>query len=278
MRYLVLGSSGQIGTALVKYLRHTGNHVEEFDLVNSKNEDLRIFKNPLLERKISNADFVIFLAFDVGGSRYLKTYQHTLEFLSNNSKLMENTFDYLSILKKPFIFASSQMSNMSYSPYGILKALGEFYTRALNGLIVKFWNVYGVEHNFEKSHVITDFILSAREKRRIDMLTDGKEQRQFLYADDCSECLYILSEKYNEIPRDQQLHITSFKWYSILEVAKYVVAIFPETKITPAVEVDDLQKNKRNEPNNFILNYWKPKTTLQSGIKKVAEQLTDNNN
>ena len=35
------------------------------------------------------------------------------------------------------------MSNMTHSPYGILKSIGETYTRALKGLIVKFWNVYG---------------------------------------------------------------------------------------------------------------------------------------
>ena len=59
---------------------------------------------------------------------------------------------------KPFVFASSQMSNMSYSPYGVMKRVGELYTKSLNGLIVKFWNVYGIEKDMEKAHVITDFI------------------------------------------------------------------------------------------------------------------------
>jgi len=45
------------------------------------------------------------------------------------------------------------MSNMSYSPYGVLKRVGELYTQTLNGLTVKFWNVYGVENDREKSHV-----------------------------------------------------------------------------------------------------------------------------
>ena len=38
---------------------------------------------------------------------------------------MVNTFDLLAKYKKPFLFASSQMSNMGYSNYGILKLLGE---------------------------------------------------------------------------------------------------------------------------------------------------------
>jgi hypothetical protein len=107
-----------------------------------------------LEEKIIEADFVHFLAFDIGGSMYMAKYQNTFDFISNNIKIMNNTFDLLKKYNKPFIFASSQMSNMSYSTYGTLKAIGEKYTEALGGIIVKFWNVYGYETDMEKSHVI----------------------------------------------------------------------------------------------------------------------------
>ena len=60
---------------------------------------------------------------------------------------MENTFTMVKKFKKPFLFASSQMSNMTYSNYGILKNLGEKYSQILDGLVVKFWNVYGIEHD-----------------------------------------------------------------------------------------------------------------------------------
>lgn len=271
MKYLVLGSAGQIGSALTKYLNKRGHDVLEFDIVNSSEEDLRIPNNKFLKERMQSADFVFFMAFDVGGSRYLKTYQHTFEFLSNNARLMENTFACIGKAGKPFLFASSQMSNMNYSPYGILKALGESYTKALGGLTVKFWNVYGVEHDLNKAHVITDFILKARKNKLIDMLTDGTEQRQFLYADDCSECLFVLSRKYDEIPRNKELHITSFKWTSIIEVAEIAAKLYLGTKIRTAKAVDDIQQGKKNEPDPFILKYWKPKTSLQNGIKLIAQ-------
>jgi hypothetical protein len=38
---------------------------------------------------------------------------------------MANTFNLLKKYKKRFVFASSQMSNMSYSPYGVMKRVGE---------------------------------------------------------------------------------------------------------------------------------------------------------
>jgi len=273
MKYLVLGSAGQIGSALTSHLEQHGYQVLGFDILNSQDEDLRLTDNHLLVEKISQIDFVMFLAFDVGGSRYLREYQHSFEFISNNARIMENTFSVLKRFKTPFLFASSQMSNMSYSSYGVLKAVGQSYTRALDGLIVKFWNVYGVERDPDKAHVITDFIVKARDTAVIDMLTDGQEQRQFLHADDCSEALTILSEKYDEIPRDRELHITTFKWHTILDVAKCVAELYPGTRVIAGRRMDDVQKDKRNEPDPFILNYWKPRTSLKAGIRKVNEQM-----
>jgi nucleoside-diphosphate-sugar epimerase len=189
MKVTILGSKGQIGAYLTNYLRDKGHEVTEFDVVNGEDEDLTKIPNPKLMHDIRLADFVFFLAFDVGGSRYLKKYQHTYEFINNNTRLMANVFQYLAEYRKPFVFASSQMSNMSYSPYGVLKRVGELYTQTLGGLTVKFWNVYGIENDHEKSHVITDFIRKGFEEGEFKMMTDGTEERQFLYAEDCCEAL-----------------------------------------------------------------------------------------
>ena len=270
MKYLVLGSEGQVGAALVAYLKGKGEEVLEFDIVNSVDQDLRTHANPLLDSLVKEADFVFFLAFDVGGSRYLKVYQQTIDFISNNTKIINNTFDVIHKYNKPFIFASSQMSNMSYSSYGRLKAVGESYTEILGGIVVKFWNVYGIEHDLDKSHVITDLIIKAHDTGTIDLLTTGEEERQFLFADDCCEALIALSEKYNEIPRDKELHVTNFEWTNILNVADIIAAHFPGSTIVPAVSKDEVQKDKRNEPNPFIHTYWKSTIKLEDGIAKIV--------
>lgn len=270
MKYLVLGSSGQIGSALTKFLIDQKQEVLEFDIVRSPQEDLRIPRNEILRQHMMAADFVFFLAFDVGGSRYLKTYQHTFDFLSNNARLMANTFELLRETHMPFVFASSQMSNMSFSTYGVLKALGEYYTRSLNGITVKFWNVYGIEKDLAKAHVITDFVLKARDNQCIDMMTDGIEERQFLYADDCSECLFLLSQLYEILNRNKELHITSFEWVKILDVAEIIAELFPGTRIIPSESKDDVQKGQRNEPDAYILQYWRPRTSLQDGIAQIV--------
>lgn len=267
MNYLILGSSGQVGCSLADFLKNKGENVLEFDLANGYHQDLRT--EGAVNHAIENSDFVFFLAFDVGGSRYLNKYQHNFEFIDNNTALQLYSFRQLRKHKKPFIYASSQMSSMGFSPYGSCKSIGEAFTKSLNGLIVKFWNVYGLEHDSEKFHVITDFINKARNENQINMLTSGEEERQFLYSEDCSECLYNLSKLYDEIPRDEDLHVTSFKWTKILHVANVVASYFKNCPVNASENLDSVQMGIRNEPNKAILKYWQPRTDIETGIKKI---------
>ena len=274
MKVTILGSRGQIGAYLTEYLRDKGHEVTEFDVVNGEDQDLTAIPNPKLQHDIRLSDFVFFLAFDVGGSRYLKKYQHTYDFINNNTRIMANVFQWLKEYRKPFVFASSQMSNMSYSPYGVLKNVGELYTKSLNGLIVKFWNVYGIEKDPDKSHVITDFILKGFETGVIDMLTDGQEEREFLYAEDCCEALEIIMEKYSDFSSEDNLHITSFHSTKIIDIANMIVGQFnligkTDVKVLPSDEKDSVQMDKRNKPDLYITKWWMPKTTIEQGIAKV---------
>ena len=273
----VLGSSGQIGAYLSEYLSRKGHIVREFDVVNGIHQDMTSIPNPYLEDSIKQSDFVFFLAFDVGGSRYLKKYQHTFDFVNNNTRLMANAFGFLEQYDKPFVFASSQMSNMSYSPYGTLKRVGELYTESLGGLIVKFWNVYGIEKDHKKAHVITDFIRKGFEDGDFEMLTDGEEQRQFLYAEDCCEGLEAVMKNYDEFYANDPLHITNFDYTTIREVAIIIENEFKligkPVNIIPGKASDTVQLDKRNEADPFIRKYWSPKTDLVTGISKVFEAM-----
>ena len=245
----------------------------EFDLIRSRFEDLRLNKNKNLISKVKKCDF-IFLAFDVGGSRYLKKYQNTYEFISNNIKIMENTFQIIKKYKKPFLFASSQMSNMSFSPYGLLKNIGEKYSDILGGLVVKFWNVYGVEKDLTKSHVITDFILMAIKNNKIKMLTNGQEKRDFLYAEDCCEGLEQIYINFNKIKKiKKSVDLTTGKYTSILNIAKIIKKLLKKNKvkIEPSKNKDIVQMDKRNKPDMFLKKYWKPKFSLEAGIQEIIK-------
>lgn len=265
MKHLILGSSGQVGYHVTEYFKSQGEEVIEFDIKRNSNEDLRIQNNFLLEEAISKCDIIHFLAFDVGGAKYLEQYQDTHQFIDNNMRIMINTFDLIKKYNKPFTFASSQMSELIYSSYGILKNIGEKITKDLGGITVRLWNVYGYEKQNEKSHAITDFIKMAKIDGIIKMRTDGLESRQLLYGDDCAEALLLISKKYNLLDRNKNYHITSFDWVKIIDVAKIIQKI-SGCELVPSNKQDKTQRNAMNNPDSYILNIWKPKVSLEQGI------------
>ncbi|MBM63037.1 MAG: NAD-dependent epimerase/dehydratase [Acidobacteria bacterium] len=272
MTHLVLGSAGQIGHVLVQYLTTQGETVETFDIRDSPDQDLRLQNNLHLERAFERASYIYFLAYDVGGSRYLQANQSEQWFVMNNLRLMTSTFDMLEQHGKPFLFTSSQMADMTQSTYGALKAVGEHATMSLNGTVVRLWNVYGPERDLSRAHVITDFVLSAINKQKISMRTDGRETRQFLHATDCSRCLHLISQ-------DSQTHegvsydVTSFEWTAISSIATIVSKLYSNVPVEIGEASDALQNSVDVEPKRDILKFWQPAISLPDGVSSVAQEI-----
>ena len=271
---LVLGSSGQIGHHFCHYLEKKKYNVLKFDILDGKKYDLRINNNIRLIKLLKKSSYIFFLAFDVGGSRYLKKYQNSSKFILNNLKIMNNTFELLSKYKKPFLFASSQMSNMTYSNYGLLKLIGEKISSSLNGNNVKFWNVYGIEKDLSKSHVITDFILMSLKNKKIKMMTNGAESREFLHADDCSIGLEVIMNNHTKFKlQNKELHLTTGKETKIIEIAKIIQRIAKKDdfniNIFKGKKKDTVQRNRKNKYNQYLSKFWEPKVNIEVGIREI---------
>ncbi len=273
-KLLVLGSSGQIGSPLVSFLRNLNYEVYEYDIAGNENEDLRKWPNPELDGLISEADYVFFLAFDVGGSHYLEKYQDTFEFSENNLSLMVNTFRLLAKNKSKFLFASSQMASMSYSTYGLLKQIGEKMTTAIGGKVVHFWNVYGFESDESKFHVISDFIQKGLTTKNIEMRTTGDESRDFLYVTDCCEALKIVMENHEKFPVNMKIHITTGQYTKIIDIAKIIAEKLGAT-VKEGTKIDSVQRDAKNLPDLSFQDYWKPIFSIDEGISEIVIKMQD---
>jgi nucleoside-diphosphate-sugar epimerase len=266
MRILVLGSSGTIGSSVTKLFSKRGHDVIPWDIKISEDHDLRVPE--CLDKILETTDFVIFLAFDVGGAKYnVESY----DYIDGNMLLLHNTFASLKKHKKPFIHSTSTMSNMNHNSYAVLKRLGELYTFMLGGINVKLWNVYGNEPVGLKSHVIPDFIDQALKFDKISIRSNGLEERMFLHCDDFSNALYSVFENYDDIDHNNIIDISSESWISILDIANIIRDIMgnlynKDIEITTNNTCVD-SHNKRNEPClDVIQKYWKPSITIEQGI------------
>ena len=260
-KILITGVAGFIGYHLSEKLLNNNYHIIGIDNLNDYYDPK--LKNARLDNIITLSNFEF----------------HKVDFINNNARLMVNVFGFLQKYNVPFVFASSQMSNMSHSPYGTLKRVGELYTQTIGGLIVKFWNVYGIENDPDKAHVITDFIRKGFEEGDFTMMTDGTEERQFLYAEDCCEGLETVMDCYADFKPTDPLHITSFNSTTIKEVAAIISGQFNRINrpitITPGIAKDSVQMDKKNEADVHISGWWLPKTPLHEGITKVFDDMKE---
>lgn len=298
-KILVLGSEGLIGKNLTTHLTDLGHSVIEYDIKNPTktygDEDLscKDISEPDLQGLmdcVEDADFVYFLAFDVGGATYLKKYEHTTAFISNNMKIMDNVFGALTLSNKPFVFASSMMTKIPGSTYGILKTLGERYAAALGGLSVRFWNVYGPEEIdlLGRNHAITDFIQMGLFDKQILVKTDGSESRQFIYVDDASRALICMMDQYNKIKTELGLlsdsnsryncvEVSNGEWVNIKKIAK-LIGMETKKTVNFSSKKDRVQNDLRIDPDiKLITKYgWKPQVTLEEGIDLMVKKYRNN--
>ena len=209
MENLVLGSEGFVGQYLCDYLKRKGEGVVRFDIKRSNMEDVRFASLPL-----KSVDKVYFLAWDVGGAKYLYRGDNQLHQLKWNMAILQNVMPQLEDSKVPFVFTSSQLAEDN-TVYGVTKKLGEFWTRQIGGCFIRLCNMYGAnEEASERSHVVSDFVNQARDGK-IQMLSDGAERRQFIHLEDACDALHRISNS----------------WISIKDVADIVQKVVLEEGI-----------------------------------------------
>jgi len=263
MKNLVIGSEGFVGRSFCQYLETAGETVIRFDIKRGEEEDASKYKLP-----VEAADRVYFLAWEVGGSKFL--YRDEIQFLQleRNLALMTNVFRQLRECPKPFLFVSSQLAEEHDTVYGTTKRLGEVWTRLLNGVRVRLWNIYGsYEPVGERSHVVADFVHQALSTNEIRMLTTGEEQRQFIFHTDVNEGLHqALSDGLQGI-----YDISSSEWVTVLSIAK-IIADQTGAKVVPG----NIVGSTPITPMVGKIPGWQPKVSLANGLAQLIAKTKAN--
>jgi nucleoside-diphosphate-sugar epimerase len=259
MNNLVIGSEGFIGKSFCNFLESKGEKVTRFDIKrDEENEDARHVKI-----NMENIDRVYFLAWDVGGAKYLYKEDAQLNQLDWNLKLLHNVMKQLQETKKPFLFISTQLAEEYDTVYGATKRLGEIWTKLLDGVFIRQWNVYGpLEEHSIKSHVMSDFVHQALTTGEIHMLTNGEEVRQFIHIDDVCEAWHMALSQNLKGVHD----VTSFEWIKIIDIANKIAAI-TGAKVVPGEKSGSTPLT----PISGKINGWNPKVNLDEGIRRMVE-------
>jgi nucleoside-diphosphate-sugar epimerase len=263
MRNIVFGSEGFVGKSFTHFLRNAGEDVVEYDIKRDAKEDLRYAK-----LDFTGIDRVYFLAWDVGGAKYLYESASQFRQLDWNLKLLLNIMPQLQTSKIPFLFISSQLAEEYDTVYGVTKRLGEVWTHLLQGVRVRLWNVYGpIEAPSQRTHVVSDFVHQAVLNGRIEMLSTGEEKRQFIHIDDVCRALH----RAIALKLDGVYDITSFEWVSVREVAQIIA------EETGAAIIDGKQVGTTPfTPMKGRVPGWLPQLDLRQGLCRMIAELQKN--
>jgi nucleoside-diphosphate-sugar epimerase len=255
LRELVLGGEGLIGRELCLMLTSMGGEVRSLDL--KSGHDLRNASRYRAE--FMAADRIWFLAWEVGGWKFLSRSDYQHRIYRNNSLLCASVFEELKRCQKPFLFTTSQLAGET-SGYGITKSMAEGWVRELGGVLARLWNVYGWERLGERSHVVPDLIASGLQGK-VQCMSDGLEERQFLHVEDCAQGLILLVESGR-----RSADITSGQWVSIADVAMEI-----GRQIGVPVGFGNTCGSMRKIEPMQPLAGWSPRLTLREGIQRVTQ-------
>jgi nucleoside-diphosphate-sugar epimerase len=256
----VLGSEGFVGKPFCAYLEGQGETVVRFDIQRGNAEDGRH-----VALNLANIDRVYFLAWDVGGAKYLYREETQISQLEWNLRLVLNIMPQLHAAGIPFLFVSSQLAEQHDTVYGVTKRLGEVWTNLLNGVRVRLWNVYGpLEEPSERSHVVADFVHQALTTGEIRMLTTGTEQRQFVHISDVCRAFHEAIQ--NQLPGVYD--VTSFEWTTVRHLAD-IIAELTGAVVTPG----ETEGSTPLTPIMGKIPGWLPRVALVDGLRGMTEQM-----
>ena len=256
-RHIVLGSEGFIGKCLVDSLRSQDKDVVGYDIKNGSDQDCRYVDLLLME-----TDVVYFLAWDVGGAKYLNNPACQLNQRNNNIQLMSNVFDQLRVAKSKFVFTSTQLVGVP-TMYGTLKQLGELDTNLLGGHVVRLCNVYGAYEDCSiRSHVISDFIHQALKDGHIHCSSTGYEMRQFIHVSDICQAIQMALICDPKVAYE----ISSFEYTAIRKLA-HCIGAYLNVPVSFGTAVDTTKITVRR---NFLPR-WKASIDLEDGLLETIK-------
>jgi UDP-glucose 4-epimerase len=266
MRICITGSSGFIGTHLVKKLREL-NH--ELTLVDLK-DGLDILNTQKMIELGQNQDCIIHLAAEISVP------------ISNNYPLYYNQANIdrtLSMLESArinkiprFIFASSAAVLKTNSVYAVTKLTGEYYCKlysyltGMKTICLRFFNVYG--QGTDKG-VIPTFLENIKNKKPLIIYGSGNQTRDFVYIDDVINAI-ILSLEYNDSGIFDVGSGTSITIKEIAELCYKLMRKKPNIKYKHGLKGDIYESHSNISRTIKQLGYH-PSVDIEEGIKRMTE-------
>ena len=305
-KIFIAGHKGMVGSAIFRKLKNNSNKIV---IADKKKLNLLDQKSVLSFFKRNKFDEVYLCAAKVGGIHANSTY--VADFIYENLQVQNNCIHsaYLSKVKKLMFLGSScvypkkpkipikeeylltsELENTN-EMYAIAKIAGLKMCKAYNAQFktdfraVMPTNLYGQNDNYDSlnSHVLAALIkkiVLAKKQNKNSFIVwgTGKPKREFLHVDDLADAtvkiMNLSKSKYKKIAGEKFpfINVGSGSDISIKDLAKLISKIvgFKGKMIFDKSKPDGTFR-KLMDNTKLRKIKWKPKISLNSGIKKTIE-------
>ena len=308
MKILVTGGGGFVGGHLVSSLLKEGNSVIIFDNLSKSSEDkinlltekgADFFKGDITKSndldvcfsKYDDVDTIIHLA---AKTRVIDSVKNPLETHHNNVTGSVMVFDYSrkNNVKNIIVASSGAVYGLAgdppfsenvelqpLSPYGASKLAMENYLRAftncyeMNGIALRFANIYGKGQSLDYAGVITKFINNIKEKKPLTIFGDGENTRDFVSVEDIVLGIK-LAIKNIKGKKGKQFNLATGVTTSVNNLANQILEISGESVNIEHIEprVGEIRHHGETiERAKNELEYH-PKIELKVGLKKLFDE------
>ncbi len=308
MRILITGASGFLGSHLTDRLLSQGHEVIGLDnLLTGKaeniahlagNKSFKFVKHDIIEPYSVDGplDRIYHMASPASPIGYVK---HQIATLKVNSQGTWNLLELCCDKNSRFLMAStsecygdpavhpqpeSYWGNVNpigmRSMYDEAKRFSEACTmgyhreRGANTRLIRIFNTYGPRMDPHDGRVVISFIRQALHNEPLTVFGEGKQTRSLCYVGDLVEGINLTMESDFHEP----INLGNPQELTILDIAKEVLALIPESKSTitfhpmppddPKIRCPDITRAKQ------ILG-WSPKVSRREGLGKMIDFYRD---
>ncbi|KKS95352.1 MAG: NAD-dependent epimerase/dehydratase [Microgenomates group bacterium GW2011_GWC1_43_13] len=259
MKILITGSSGFVGTHLVKKLSKK-YEIVSYDLMHGQD----VLNGKLLTQKLKGVDLVIHLAAFISAT---ESWEKPMDYMRNNAL---GTLSVINCaiktgVKKIIFFSSAAVKAKPLTPYAVSKINAEeiinLYYDKINTVIVRPENIYGLGQKANYGYVIHNFIKAVKTGKPLNIYGDGKQTRDFIYIDDVTGVVERLINL--DIKSGSIVSLGTGKEIRIVDLAKLVMKVMNRETIIKHMP-------KRSEPLKSMAD-----VRMLSKLKIDAGKFTD---
>jgi len=297
------GQSGLIGTAIVRNLKSKGYK----NIIIKTRKQLDLLDSKRVERFFirEKPEYVFLAAALVGGIWANKTQK--ADFIYDNLQIQNNViYNAWKYKVKKLLFLGSSCIYPKHAKqpikesafmtgpleetndaYAVAKIAGIKMCQSFNEqyktnfISVMPTNLYGPNDNFDlqTSHVIPALVRKLHEakignKKVVVLWGSGKAYREFMFVGDAADALVFLMRKYNE---SEIINVGTGNDLTISQLANMVkTAINFKGKIKWDITKPDGIPRKLLDISKLKKLGWRPKTSLEQGIKNEYEWYLNN--